>query len=78
MEQTSTVAVCGSADDAVAALQLEVQRLREALWACYETAGGDPHDYLGDDMSNEQLVALVLDCVQDLRGLFDAARRDLR
>ena len=46
-------------------LLLEIRQLREGLWDCYAIAGGDP-------------ASLVVDCVRDLRGFFDAARRDLR
>lgn len=58
--------------------QRQIELLREGLWACYATAGGDRDSYAGHELGNEELVALVLDCVSDLRGLFDAARRDLR
>lgn len=56
----------------------EILLLRQGLWDCYALAGGDPDQYVTDAVSNEDLIALVLDCVHDLRGLFDAARRDLR
>ncbi len=55
----------------------EIERLRHGLWACYALAGGDTEHYSADSLSNEDLVPLVIDCVRDLRGLFDAARRDL-
>ena len=56
----------------------EIRTLRQGLWDCYALAGGDPEQYVADAVSSEDLIALVLDCVHDLRGLFDAARRDLR
>jgi len=56
----------------------EIAQLREALWACYAVAGGDPAAYADDDLDSSELASLVVDCVRDLRGFFDAARRDLR
>lgn len=56
----------------------EIQRLRQGLWECYVLAGGDPEHYRLEDMHSDELVPLAIDCVRDLRGFFDAARRDLR
>lgn len=41
-------------------------------------AGGDPGRYRLDDLDSAERVPLVIDCVRDLTGSFDAARRDLR
>ena len=60
------------------ALLEEIDTLRAALWQCYVLAGGDPHTHSADELDSERLGALVIDCVRDLRGFFDAARRDLR
>jgi hypothetical protein len=62
----------------LAALQAEIAALRQALWECYALAGGDPGHYRLDELGSDELVPLVVDCVRDLRGFFDAARRDLR
>ena len=78
MEQSERTIVVVGDGASEAALLRDVAELRAALWVCYAAAGGDPRDYVDDAISNAQLIALVLDCVQDLRGLFDAARRDLR
>lgn len=59
-------------------MQNEIEQLRQGLWECYVLAGGDPQHYRLEDMSSDDLVPLVIDCVRDLRGFFDAARRDLR
>ena len=56
----------------------EIEQLRQGLWQCYVLAGGDPEQYRLQDMDRDELVPLVIDCVRDLRGFFDAARRDLR
>lgn len=56
----------------------EIAELRQGLWECYVLAGGDPEHYRLEDIRTEDLVPLVIDCVRDLRGFFDAARRDLR
>ena len=56
----------------------EIAELRQGLWQCYVLAGGDPEHYRLEDIRSEDLVPLVIDCVRDLRGFFDAARRDLR
>jgi hypothetical protein len=56
----------------------EVLLLRQGLWECYAIAGGDPQQYADHELDDAALVALVVDCVRDLRGFFDAARRDLR
>lgn len=61
-----------------AELLAELNRLRAGLWECYRIAGGDPGHYRLDDLDSAELVPLVIDCVRDLRGFFDAARRDLR
>jgi len=66
------------AAEIAADLRREIELLRQGLWDCYALAGGDPDNYTTDEVSSEDLVPLVLDCVRDLRGLFDAARRDLR
>lgn len=78
MAQDKTGVALTGAIAADTGLAREVQMLREGLWACYAIAGGDPHHANSDDISNEELVPLVLDCVRDLRGWFEAARRDLR
>lgn len=56
----------------------EINALRQGLWDCYVLAGGDPEHYRLEDIPSDDLVPLVIDCVRDLRGFFDAARRDLR
>jgi hypothetical protein len=60
------------------ALRAEIDSLRASLWQCYLLAGGDAQLDGPGDLDNQQLAALTLDCVRDLRGFFDAARRDLR
>lgn len=66
------------ATDPQQALRAEIETLRSALWQCYMLAGGDPLTRRADDLDSDRLGALVIDCVRDLRGFFDAARRDLR
>jgi hypothetical protein len=56
----------------------ELDLLRTALWECYVLAGGDPEVHTLDTLDSVSLAPLVVDCVRDLRGFFDAARRDLR
>lgn len=60
------------------ALLAEIDTLRAALWQCYVLAGGDPDTHNAEELDSQRLGALVVDCVRDLRGFFDAARRDLR
>jgi hypothetical protein len=65
-------------EDLQQALRAEIDGLRASLWQCYLLAGGDAQrDALGE-LDSQQLATLTLDCVRDLRGFFDAARRDLR
>jgi hypothetical protein len=71
-ESTAAIGLRSEAD-----LGHEIGVLRQGLWACYAVAGGDPPAD-GGELGSEELVALVVDCVRDLRGFFEAARRDLR
>lgn len=64
-------------EDPQNALLAEIDSLRAALWQCYVLAGGDPHTHRAEELDSDRLGALVVDCVRDLRGFFDAARRDL-
>lgn len=66
-----------STEDPPHALLAEIDTLRSALCECYVLAGGDPEVHTLDELDSQRLGALVIDCVRDLRGFFDAARRDL-
>ena len=65
-------------EDPLHTLLAEIDTLRSALWECYVLAGGDPEVHTLDELDSQRLGPLVVDCVRDLRGFFDAARRDLR
>lgn len=77
MTDTTRIVITASVSASDDHREREIERLRQGLWACYALAGGDTEHYTADSLSNEDLVPLVIDCVRDLRGLFDAARRDL-
>jgi len=56
----------------------EIAALRAALWECYVLAGGDAQAHPLASLDSAELGPLVVDCVRDLRGFFDALRRDGR
>ncbi len=54
----------------------EIAALRAALWECYVLAGGEASTHPQASLHSAELAALAVDCVRDLRGFFDAMRRD--